>query len=243
MAPSIEELLRRGVLWSKKCSSSEKSVSLGLSALDSALKEGGLALGATHEFTLADSLYPPLHFLGAIIAQAVTANDTVVSWIGRACWPTPHLLAAIAANLSATRGINWDWQVRSLFIDPTSREKQLWAITQALQSQTVCVTVADGKGLNFALTRRLQLAAQRGGTLGLLALPPNEITRNSASRTKWRLTPLASDDESLSWRVELLRARGLTAPCLWEVAWTNGKTKLLTIEEEETTPSISAVIG
>jgi protein ImuA len=71
------------------------------------------------------------------------------------------------------------------------------------------VVVADGSRLTLNETRRLQLAAEAGGALGLLLRPAHEIQELSAARTRWRVGPALSADSDQRWTVDLLRCKGL----------------------------------
>ena len=128
----------------------------------------------------------------------------------------------------------------------------LWAMEECLRAGPVGAVVAElpaGALPDLTAGRRLQLAAEAGGTLGLLlhaenaaasALPP------SACVTRWRIAPTAGPlppppppppppidavasaatgpplfAEAPRWRVELMRCRG-GAPGAWELEWAAG---------------------
>ncbi|QDU65879.1 ImuA family protein [Engelhardtia mirabilis] len=76
---------------------------------------------------------------------------------------------------------------RSLFIDPPDRKGLLWAVDAALRCPSVAAVVADGSNLTMPASRRLQLAAEAGSGLCLLAKPPDEIRQLSAAATRWRV--------------------------------------------------------
>lgn len=152
-----------------------------------------LERGAVHEW-FGDE--PPLGLFGALGRRAPGGR---VVWIGRDCWA--H---ADPARL---------WLERSVFVDPGTAAERLWAIDQALRCPGVSCLVADGSGIDMAGSRRLQLAARAGGTLGLLARPPDEIRTLSAARTRWRVGPAPNPDARWypepRWTVELLRCKGM----------------------------------
>lgn len=123
-------------------------------------------------------------------------------WIGRRCWPYPPAIAHDPTNLLG----------RSVFVDPPTREDRLWAIDQALRSPAVATVVADGRGLTMAASRRLQLACEAGGAMGLLSRPLHERSELSAATTRWLVQPEpAHEPESCepAWTIELLRRKGL----------------------------------
>ncbi len=123
-----------------------------------------------------------------------------VVWIGRACWAHPAWLGGAAVE-------------RSVFVDPPGDAERLWAIDQALRTRGVACVIADARRLDMAGSRRLQLAAEAGGALGLLVRPPDEERALSAARTRWRVGPAPNPDARWfpepRWTVELLRCKGL----------------------------------
>ena len=73
--------------------------------------------------------------------------------------------------------------------------------------------VIDGPGPDLVAGRRLQIAAETGGGIGLLLLPDTDRLSPSAARSRWRLGPSPG-----GWDVTLLRGVGGRSGC-WQVAW------------------------
>ncbi|GAB4383565.1 MAG: hypothetical protein Kow0022_03770 [Phycisphaerales bacterium] len=97
-------------------------------------------------------------------------------------------------------------------IDARALGERIWAIDTALRCGRMIV-IADGSGLKTAATRRLQLAAEAGGSLGLLVRAPDERGRISVAETRWEILPTVSPNERARWKVGALRIRGGAAPC------------------------------
>lgn len=133
------------------------------------------------------------------LARVGQVEARICVWIGPRCWPHPPALARASTTLLG----------QSIFVHPANRDERLWAIDLALRSPGVAVVVADGSRLTLKETRRLQLAAEAGDTLGLLLRPPHEIKELSAARTRWCVTPAPSANPDQRWMVELLRCKGL----------------------------------
>lgn len=136
-----------------------------------------------------------------------TARGLIV-WIGRRCWPYPPSLVNSGAGPSGETGL----LERSVYVDPPTREDRLWAMDVALRSPAAAVVVADARGLSMAGSRRLQLAAEAGGAIGLLARPPDERGEISAAATRWLVSPGppdALDPARPTWTLRLLRRKGL----------------------------------
>lgn len=209
---------------------------LGARTLDSRAA-GGLSRGAVHEWLgVGDRDWsPPLSLLTHLAWQALTSCDEGrrVLWIGRRVWPYPHALVrergvrATAVAPRALPGILHAEELelarlprsvtddaglllsRSLFVD--AARNRPWAIEAALRCASVAAVVADGSGLDMKATRRLQLAAEAGGSFGLLARPAREERELSAAATRWRVRRSARQDAVARprWTIELLRCKSV----------------------------------
>lgn len=149
---------------------------------------------------------PPLPVLAGVVGSLVVGDPGQgrVVWIGRRCWPYPPSLVGPSGDRRLLE--------RSVFVDQPTRDERLWAIDVALRSSSALVVVADGAGLTMAGSRRLQLAAEAGGTVGLLARPHKERGELSAAATRWLVSPGpvdGADPARPTWTVELLRRKGL----------------------------------
>lgn len=169
--------------------------------------ECGLPLGAVHEWCTSlqtscsntrkypatkstRSAAPPLSIITAILranlAHSTQGNSVsdprLVLWIGKNCWPTPHLLAQASHS-----GV--DLLSRSLFIEPPDSKTKLWAIDAALRSPGVFGVVAQCRGLSITMSRRFSLAASQGGTIGFIVRPEKEFTLPSAAMSRWKVSP------------------------------------------------------
>ena len=166
---------------------------------------------------------PPLCVLSHLAWQALTQDGegqaAYVVWIGRRLWPYPRILLrgspaitrfGITPSPAADPDRTNDPGLllrRSLFVDPPDDATRLWAIDLALRCPAVVVVIADGRGLRMAETRRLQLAAEAGHALALLARPPAELSELSAATTRWLVSPVPSSSTRPRWSIELLRCK------------------------------------
>ncbi|MEX0742521.1 MAG: hypothetical protein WD079_06955, partial [Phycisphaeraceae bacterium] len=141
---------------------------------------------------------PPVAVLTHAACRAQqTLGETdakLIVWIGRAVWPYPAVLdeKAIAA---------------SIWVEPRDMAERARAVEQALRSPAVAAVVADGSGLSFAVTRRLQLAAEAGRALAMLARPMREISSRSAAAYRWRVDVAEAINGYPRWRVERIRSK------------------------------------
>ncbi|MDX2116207.1 MAG: hypothetical protein SFZ24_11410 [Planctomycetota bacterium] len=166
--------------------------------------------GATHEWFTDERVggagrrvrwTPALTAVVAVLRRVAEEGESAgpFVWIGRACWPAPLALHEAGPDLLK----------RSIFVSPTGRADRQWAMELVLRHPGVAGLMADASGLSFADSRRLQLAAEEGGTVGLLVRPCVEIDQPSAARTRWRVMPQISSDSDQRWTVELLRCKGV----------------------------------
>ncbi len=189
-------------------------VSTGWESLDAALgdnagESGGLARGTLHEwFGQTDdeqdrrAPLPPLAILAHLTHRAIIEDRPGVIWIGRRCWPYPPLLARRPAGEGSLLE-------HSVFVDARDHGERVWALDVALRSPAVAAVIGDAGGLSMAESRRLQLAAAAGGTLGLIVRPLRELGEISAARTRWLVRSEPSHTGAPGWRVELLRCKGM----------------------------------
>lgn len=199
------------------------TLSSGWREVDAALPGGGLAFSALHEWfgrarSEADQRRwtPPLSVLVHLAAQRAANGGSlhpppVTLWIGQRVWPYGYALWRASRVLFAS----------SIFVGARDAAERHWAMDVALRSAGAgTVIVADAGGMPLAMSRRLQLAAEAGGTLGLLARPLRDEAELSVAVTRWRVGPEPSHAASRRWRLELVRSKGGGAPLSSAQAWT-----------------------
>lgn len=179
-------------------------VSTGWDVFDHLLG-GGLSRGRVHEwFGVCGGVAggqpwtPPLAVLSHCVERSL--EQGVAIWFGRSVWPYAQLLSDRVRSLS-------------LFVDIGDRSSCsnsvfVWAVDMALRCRSVSTVVADGRGLSMAASRRLQLAAESGGGLCLLARSSDEVGVLSTASTRWRVSWCQSHAYCPRWRIELMRIKG-----------------------------------
>lgn len=87
---------------------------------------------------------------------------------------------------------------RLIVVEAVSRGELLWATDQALRADGgFCVIAELSHALSLKESRRLQVAAEQGGGIGLIILrgPAN----TSAAQTRWECVPLLSEKSRWQW--------------------------------------------
>jgi protein ImuA len=174
--------------------------------IDAALPGGGLARGAIHELLTADP-GAATAFAALILARA----GTPTVWIEPTPDPYPAGLAPFGLDPA------------TLIVVRADGTDALWAAEEALRAPAIAGVLASLPRLDLATGRRLHLAAEAGGTLGLILRPDTPNPPPTAARTRWRISALPTPGPAHRlgpphWRLELLRARG-APPGTWNVAW------------------------
>jgi protein ImuA len=189
----------------------------GISALDEHLSSGGLLNGAIHE--IAGAEFGAIHgAAAALFAAGILARaEGMVLWCLRA-----HDLFAPAL---AGAGLHPD---RVIYVEAGDETTMLLVLEEGLRHGGLAGVVGELSRLPMAASRRLQLAAEAKGVLGLIVrrwrtiTAAQEFERPTASASRWRIAGLPSSPLPTAgvgrarWRVELVRCRGGT-PNTWEL--------------------------
>jgi protein ImuA len=123
---------------------------------------------------------------------------------GAVAWSDPerelHLPAVSAGGIDLRQ---------LLLLRSKNRADHLWALAECLRCRGVGATVAFVQRLNQIEARRLQLAAERGGGVGLFVRPyARGIGDCYAAATRWLVEPAPGGDQVQRWGVRLLHGHG-----------------------------------
>jgi protein ImuA len=189
----------------------------GVLAIDRHLPDGGLSLGALHE--VAGGELGALHgAAAALFAAGILARLTgMVLW----CLRHPDLFAPALAGA----GLHPD---RVIYLEAGDERGVLQAVEEGLRHGGLAGVVGETSSLPMTASRRLQLAAEASGALGLIlrrweaTSAVNVFGQATAAVSRWRIATLPSSPLPVDgigrprWQVELLRCRR-AEPCSWDL--------------------------
>lgn len=155
--------------------------------------------------------------MDALLPQGGYEPGSVIEYLRRtpACGASQLALAAAAAAMESSGGfliiVDPDKQfyppaltghgidlAKVIFVRPDSVADTIWAIDQALRTDAVAAVVAEVNCLDDRSARRLQLAAQRGGGLGLLLRRAAARGAPSWAEVQWVVKPAIGDGRKRS---------------------------------------------
>jgi protein ImuA len=186
-------------------------------AIDAALPWGGLPRAALHEILAAE----PGAAAGFAALLLARAGGTVL-WIA----PEPDAWPPGLARFGLS-------PAQLVLVRAPRQQDALWAMEETLRCPAVGAALLVAGELDLTAARRLQLAAEAGGVLGLLLRPDEDGAAPTAALTRWRIGAAASDSQSPhelgdpAWSLDLLRCRGGRGGA-WRATWHEGQASLVT---------------
>ena len=185
----------------------------GVEAIDRRMAGGGLGVAALHEIAgarpgLGDDAAATLFIAGIAARRAVSEGGDTVLWaLARRDLFAPGLALA---------GLGPD---RVIYAECGCDEDVLAVMEEGLRHGGLAAVVGEVARVQMASTRRLQLAAEEGGTTALMLKRwrrggEDPLTIPSAAVTRWRIACVPSGELPVEgigrsrWRVELARQRG-----------------------------------
>jgi len=194
---ALAEILADARVWKLKDASAAPARpvwSTGMSSLDARLPGGGWPTASLIEVLLEDTGLGEIQlFLPALVACQGRVESPWLIWIAPPYEPYAPALAQQGIQLN-----------RLLVVRPPSATEGLWAAEQALSSGVCAAVFLWLKGTDDRWLRRLKLAAEAGGALGVLFRP--ERHRYESSPATLRL--VVSKGETEAPRIDLLKVQG-----------------------------------
>lgn len=176
-------------------SASTKAFVTELDAIDRLLPNEGFRYGAIHEILSEPGRRAGL-FFAALLAKSA-GGEGIIAWSDPQEQLYPPALAVMGIDLE-----------RLLILRPGDEREELWAINECLRCPGVAVTVARVGRLSRIGARRLQLAAERGGGVGLLLREIGSEAGEYAAATRWAVRPIPGRRLLQKWEVQLVHGQG-----------------------------------
>lgn len=180
-------------LQSQAASQPQLGFTTTLNALDVAAGASAFARGAVHEILGEEN--PPM-FFATVLARAACGERQIV-WSDPQCRLYPPAIAAAGIPLN-----------RLLLLRPKDQKDELWALTECLRCSGVGVALACPERLSTIEARRLQLAAERGGGVGILLRPASALRTPHAAATRWMVSAIPGERTVQKWKVQLIHGHG-----------------------------------
>jgi protein ImuA len=168
-----------------------RALSTGFDALDDHLPGGGWPLGALTEI-LFDGKGPGCLWLALPALAVLSRRQQWVAMIAPPLIPYAPALAAYGMDIS-----------KILLVHPRATRDALWAVEEALGSQTCSSALFWLSGSDNQTLRRLQLAAERSGTLGFCFRPARYAGQRTTAALRLASTP--ADEGAV---LDILKVRG-----------------------------------
>ena len=193
---------------------SDKALTFGVAEIDDVLPWGGLAYRGLHEIAGVEGDGSVFGFAAALLGRV----EGFVLWCR-------HRRSRQEAGMPYGPGLaELGLAPDRLILVETGRPKEvLWAMEEGLRCSPLAAVLCEGVTPDLAASRRLQLAAEAGGTIAFVLGPAKSRSPTSVALTRWRVTALPSIPEAKGpgrpcWRAELLRCRG-GAVGEWRLEW------------------------
>lgn len=153
----------------------QSAISTGCQAMDACLPNNGYTAGSIIEYLRATSGCGAsyLALAAASVALQAAADKYLVIVDSHQQFYPPALLS----HQIALQQVIW--------VRPQNQLDTVWTIDQALRTPSVAAVVADIENLDQREARRLQLAAQHGGGLGLLLRGLSARHQPSWAEVQW----------------------------------------------------------
>jgi protein ImuA len=192
-----------------------KSGSIGIKAIEAAFPNAIFPTGVIHEFISDgfEQLAATEGFIGGLL-HSLMKQSGVCIWISASRMLFPPSLKLF--------GVEPD---KLIFIDLKQQKDILWTTEEALKCVGISAVIAEMKSINFAESRRLQLATEKSRVSGLIIRTDPDKVSATTCTARWRITPLASQLTGTMpgvgfprWNVELLKVRNGN-PGKWQIEW------------------------
>jgi protein ImuA len=180
----------------------------GIGGLDGRMPNGGLALGALHEVAGGGNGAIDGAAAALFVAGIAARTKGTVLW----CLARPDLFAPALSQA----GLKPD---RVIYLEAGDEKSVLACFEEGLRHGGLGAVVAEVARLSMPISRRLQLAAESSGTLGMALrrwrrqTEASDFGQPTVAVTRWRVSAMPSTSLPVPgigrprWLIELIRCR------------------------------------
>ncbi|RYG15028.1 MAG: Error-prone repair protein ImuA [Chitinophagaceae bacterium] len=177
----------------------------GLDTIEACFPNSIFPIGTIHEFLSEkqEDAAASEGFISGLMAKMMESGSSCL-WISRNRKLFPPSMQAFGVNPQQV-----------IFIDLNYEKEILWAMEEALKCEGLACVVAELPDIDFAQSRRLQLATEKSCVTGiLLRKQPKRSLSATACTVRWQIKPLPTAlDSDLPgvgnprWEVNLLKVK------------------------------------
>ncbi len=191
MHPILQRLAHSGLIWRGRVGGGQRlTLSTGYPELDAILPGGGWPCGALVEVCLpCDGIGEIQLFLPSLVALSARRR-----WL---LWAQAPYIPYAPTLVNAGINLEYLWILRLRRGDPNL----LWAVEKALRTEACGMVLLWPQRLTATAVRRLQLAAETGGSIGVFFHSRRETKVPAALRLELQST-------SRGLQVQVCKARG-----------------------------------
>lgn len=173
-------------------------------------------------FPLKSSRYHEVTGAGAYSFASVCCGYTT----GKAIW----LVEGWTHEVVNPHGLQTHCDPHQVLVGKCSNSSDvLAAAEEALRSGVVTLVIAElTKPLSLTAGRRLQLAAEVGGSTGLMIV--SDGMGSNATQTRWHVSPVYSSNDSTQMRWSLIKNKSGTNAG-WEVRWNEATRRIFVVPQ------------
>lgn len=167
------------------------AVSTGCRELDELLGHGGIKRGSLVEWIGAPGAGSTT--LALATARSACLSQGVLVLVDEKRMFYPPAALALGINLEQT-----------IVVQPINNQDYQWSLIQILRCRGIAALVCWPDRTSERLLRRMQIAAERSGTVGFLVRPPSALHEPSWAKYRLLVEARSSPDRSRRWQVTLL---------------------------------------
>jgi protein ImuA len=220
-----------------KTVNTRSSESFGLGPLELCFPQSNFPTGTIHEFLTANQEQAAATegFIAGLLAKLMKTGSPCL-WISKNRNLFPPAMEKFGVDAQ-----------NIIFIDLYNEKQILWVIEEALKCEGLAAVIAELPDIDFAQSRRLQLAVEKSQVTGMIIRKEPRKLSTTACTVRWQISPKPSilpqnmpGVGNPTWEVNLLKVRnGQTGSFL--IKWAEDHFVPLPIATANNTPYIQQV--